>query len=70
MLHHPRFRAAYDLFILRAKTETKLQPISDWWTEIQEVSLKQRKIMIDDITMKNDSEYVNSCTEEQLSFDF
>lgn len=35
-LEHPRFRAGYDLLVLRAKAGEALQDKADWWTEIQE----------------------------------
>lgn len=35
-LEHPRFRAGYDLLVLRAKAGEPLQDKADWWTEIQE----------------------------------
>ncbi len=30
----PRFRAAYDFFLLRAGVEPELQELADWWTEL------------------------------------
>ncbi len=35
-LEHPRFRAGYDLLVLRAGAGEPLQEMADWWTEIQE----------------------------------
>jgi poly(A) polymerase len=35
MLNHPKFRAGYDLLILRAKAGEELQTLADWWTEFQ-----------------------------------
>ena len=33
---HPRFRAAYDFLLLRAKAGEDVQDLCDWWTEFQE----------------------------------
>jgi len=35
-LEHPRFRAGYDLLVLRANAGEPLKDKADWWTEIQE----------------------------------
>jgi len=42
LLHHPRFRAAYDLFVLRADAGAVPRELADWWTEIQTVSAEER----------------------------
>ncbi|HXQ64186.1 MAG TPA: polynucleotide adenylyltransferase PcnB [Steroidobacteraceae bacterium] len=42
LLHHPRFRAAYDLFLLRADAAAVPRELADWWTEIQTVSAEER----------------------------
>ena len=36
LLHHPRFRAAYDFLCLRAETGDKVQEQARWWTKAQE----------------------------------
>lgn len=36
LLEHPRFRAAYDFLLLRARAGEPLAEIGDWWTELQE----------------------------------
>ncbi|MFK7887779.1 MAG: polynucleotide adenylyltransferase PcnB [Gammaproteobacteria bacterium] len=36
MVRHPRFRAAYDLLVLRAAGGEVEQEVADWWTEYQE----------------------------------
>jgi poly(A) polymerase len=36
LLTHPRFRAAYDFFCLRAKAGETSSEACDWWTDIQE----------------------------------
>lgn len=35
LLEHSRFRAAYDLLVLRARAGEPLQKTADWWTDIQ-----------------------------------
>jgi poly(A) polymerase len=36
LLDHPRFRAAYDFLLLRAKSGEVEQELADWWTRFQE----------------------------------
>lgn len=36
LLQHPRFRAAYDLLVLRAQAGEEVGSLVDWWTEFQE----------------------------------
>ena len=38
LLHHPRFRAAYDFLCLRGRAGEAVQDRADWWTEIQQTS--------------------------------
>ncbi len=35
LLHHPRFRAAYDFLLLRAETNPEHQSLAQWWTTLQ-----------------------------------
>ena len=42
LLAHPRFRAAYDLFVLRAEAGGVSQELADWWTEIQTLPAESR----------------------------
>ncbi len=50
VLEHPRFRAAYDLLLLRAQYGLASEEMADWWTRIQEVSAEERAQMADAIT--------------------
>lgn len=50
VLEHPRFRAAYDLLLLRAQHGLAAEEMADWWTRIQEVSSEERAQMADAIT--------------------
>jgi poly(A) polymerase len=47
VLEHPRFRAAYDMLLLRAEHGLAPREIADWWTRIQEVSGDERGRMAD-----------------------
>jgi len=38
MIQERRFRAAYDFLLLRALEEPALQPVADWWTELQKTA--------------------------------
>jgi poly(A) polymerase len=42
LLQHPRFRSAYDFFVLRAQAGDVPQELADWWTEIQELPAEER----------------------------
>jgi poly(A) polymerase len=45
-LEHPRFRAAYDLLLLRAQSNLASQERADWWKRLQEVSPEEREQMV------------------------
>ena len=47
VLEHPRFRAAYDLLVLRAEFGLAPQEMAQWWTRLQEVSVEERSLMAD-----------------------
>lgn len=49
VLEHPRFRAAYDLLLLRAEFGLAPKDIATWWTRLQEVSPEERENMADSI---------------------
>ena len=49
VLEHPRFRASYDLLLLRAQLGLASQERVDWWTRLQEVSSAERENMADDL---------------------
>jgi poly(A) polymerase len=50
VLEHPRFRAAYDLLLLRAEFGMASSEITEWWTKVQEVSAEERARMADTLT--------------------
>ena len=47
VLEHPRFRAAYDLLLLRAQFGLAPAEMAQWWTRLQEVSAEERGTMAD-----------------------
>ena len=49
LLEHRRFRAAYDFYLLRAASGSADQTVSNWWTDIQKVSISSRVQMINDL---------------------
>ena len=42
LLNHPRFRAAYDFFVLRAEAGAVPRELADWWTELQTLNADER----------------------------
>jgi poly(A) polymerase len=49
VLEHPRFRAAYDMLLLRAQLGLASQETADWWTRLQEASNPERENMADEL---------------------
>ena len=47
MLEQPRFRAGFDLLLLRADMGLASRELADWWTKVQEVSQTDRDRMAD-----------------------
>jgi poly(A) polymerase len=47
VLEHPRFRAAYDLLLLRAEHGLAPADMAQWWTRVQQVSSEERGQMAD-----------------------
>ena len=50
VIEHPRFRAAYDLLLLRAQLGLASGDVAQWWTRIQEVSPEEQARMADELT--------------------
>jgi poly(A) polymerase len=48
-LELPKFRAAYDLLVLRAKIGMASPATAEWWTRLQDVTPEQRAHMIDQL---------------------
>jgi poly(A) polymerase len=49
LLTHPRFRAAYDLLLLRAELGLASPEMAGWWTEVQEVPHEEQGRMADNL---------------------
>jgi len=49
VLEHPRFRAAFDLLLLRAEHGLAPMEMAKWWTRIQEVNSEERARMADEM---------------------
>jgi poly(A) polymerase len=47
LLTHPRFRAAYDLLLLRAEQGLASQEMAEWWTQVQGVGVEEQGRMAD-----------------------
>ncbi len=48
-LEHPRFRAAYDLLLLRAQQGLAPREMAQWWGRIQEASPEERATLADQL---------------------
>jgi poly(A) polymerase len=46
LIEQPRFRAAYDLLLLRAQVGMAQREVADWWTALQAASPQQRNEMV------------------------
>lgn len=49
LITHPRFRAAYDLLLLRSQTGEQISDLSNWWTSFNEASDAQRETMLKEV---------------------
>lgn len=45
LIHHPRFRAAYDFLLLRVQAEPELNSTAEWWKKFIDANDSQRKKM-------------------------
>ncbi|HSD74556.1 MAG TPA: polynucleotide adenylyltransferase PcnB [Steroidobacteraceae bacterium] len=46
LLSHPRFRAAYDLLVLRAGVGAEDPALAEWWRQVQVAPAQQRETMV------------------------
>lgn len=46
LIEHPRFRAAYDFYLIRARHADALPDVADWWTQYQAVDEETRATML------------------------
>jgi poly(A) polymerase len=49
VLEHPRFRAGYDLLLLRAEFGLAPPEMAAWWTRLQEASAEERERMAEEL---------------------
>ena len=49
LLGHPRFRAAYDLLLLRAKIGEPVQDLAHWWVQFYNENHEQREKMLKEV---------------------
>jgi poly(A) polymerase len=49
LLTHPRFRAAYDLLLLRAEFGLASQEMAQWWTQVQTAAPEEQGRMADEL---------------------
>lgn len=52
-LEQPRFRAAYDLLLLREQSGEQLDNLGQWWTDYQSADAQQRQAMVDQLPTKS-----------------
>ena len=52
LLTHPRFRAAYDLLLLRAELGLASPEMARWWTQVQEVPHEEQGQMADALSQR------------------
>jgi poly(A) polymerase len=52
LLTHPRFRAAYDLLLLRAELGLASPEMARWWTHVQEVPHEEQGRLADELAQK------------------
>jgi poly(A) polymerase len=53
LLDHPRFRAGYDLLVLRAHAGEPVQELSDWWTQFHVGSMEEREALLKSVQQVN-----------------
>jgi poly(A) polymerase len=46
-LENSRFRAGFDLLLLRSKVDDNLKPLVEWWTEFQQANASKQKKLLD-----------------------
>ncbi|OUS28680.1 tRNA nucleotidyltransferase ['Osedax' symbiont bacterium Rs2_46_30_T18] len=66
LVEHPRFRAAYDLLVLREKSGEDLDGISTWWTEYQDASIEQREQLVNSLNAKKPSPKKRKTTAKSI----
>jgi poly(A) polymerase len=49
LVEHPRFRAGYDLLLLRSSAGEPVQELSDWWVKFYNGNTEQREALLKDL---------------------
>jgi poly(A) polymerase len=49
LLEHPRFRAAYDLLVIRANSDESVKELADWWTQFHIAPPEHREVMMKEV---------------------
>ncbi len=52
LIEHPRFRAAYDLLVLREKSGEDIQGMGEWWTQYQSANADEKEQMRETLAQK------------------
>lgn len=55
LLEHPRFRAAYDLLLLREQSGETLDNLGQWWTQYQAAPIEERESMVSELASEGPS---------------
>ncbi len=55
LLEHPRFRAAYDFFLLREQAGEEQGGLGDWWTTISEADEEEREVMLRELARSDEA---------------
>jgi len=54
LLEHPRFRAAYDLLLLRADAGEPVQELRDWWIKFYDGTQEDREALLKEVNSQAD----------------
>jgi len=54
LLENPRFRAGYDFLLLRESAGEETGGLGEWWTDYQDASDSDRRVMIRNLSGKDD----------------
>lgn len=49
LMEHPRFRAAYDFFLLREESGEELQGVGEWWTQFQNADHEGKETLVNQL---------------------
>lgn len=53
LLEHPKFRAGFDLLVLRGEIEKgELARLAQWWNNFQDANYEQQKVLINEVARK------------------